>query len=94
MKTRACLVVYDIASPKRLRKVAKVMQGYGVRVQKSVFECDLGEADRERMLRQSEKVMVLEKDQVRVYAMSHRSIRGVTLLGGEAAGLPEKAVVV
>ena len=37
------LVAYDITSPKRLRLVAKTCQDYGVRVEKSVFECDLEE---------------------------------------------------
>ncbi len=37
------LVAYDIANPKRLSKVAKTCLDYGVRVEKSVFECDLEE---------------------------------------------------
>ena len=35
------LVSYDIANPKRLRRVARVLEGYGVRLQYSVFECPL-----------------------------------------------------
>jgi CRISPR-associated protein Cas2 len=35
------LVSYDICNPKRLRKVAKVMEGFGARLQLSVFECPL-----------------------------------------------------
>ena len=38
------LVAYDICSPKRLRLVAKTCLDYGVRVEKSVFECDLDES--------------------------------------------------
>lgn len=38
------LVAYDICSPKRLRHAAAVCENYGVRVEKSVFECDLSEA--------------------------------------------------
>jgi len=37
------LVAYDIADDKRLRAVAKVCEDYGVRVQYSVFECQLEE---------------------------------------------------
>jgi CRISPR-associated protein Cas2 len=33
------LVIYDITSPGRLRKAAKVCEDFGIRVQKSVFEC-------------------------------------------------------
>lgn len=35
------LVSYDIANPKRLRKVAKTLESYGTRLQYSVFECPL-----------------------------------------------------
>jgi len=47
------LVTYDIdtttpAGERRLTKVAKVCEGFGRRVQKSVFECRLGPTDLER----------------------------------------------
>lgn len=32
------LVIYDITNPRRLQKVAKIMEDYGRRVQNSVFE--------------------------------------------------------
>ena len=35
------IVSYDISDPKRLRKVAKILEGYGSRIQFSVFECPL-----------------------------------------------------
>ena len=35
------LITYDIASPQRLRRVAMICKNYGVRIQKSVFECHL-----------------------------------------------------
>jgi len=35
------LVSYDIANPKRLRRVARVLEGFGSRLQFSVFECPL-----------------------------------------------------
>jgi CRISPR-associated protein Cas2 len=34
------LIIYDIKDYKRLRKVAKLMESYAVRVQKSVFEME------------------------------------------------------
>ncbi len=37
------VVAYDITDPKRLARVAKVCEGYGVRVQYSIFECRLDE---------------------------------------------------
>ena len=35
------LICYDIASPRRRRKLADVLLDYGARVQKSAYECDL-----------------------------------------------------
>jgi hypothetical protein len=35
------LVAYDISDPKRLSRVARVCKDYGIRVEYSVFECDL-----------------------------------------------------
>lgn len=34
------LILYDIRKPRRLAKVAKILQGFGLRVQKSVFEAE------------------------------------------------------
>ena len=39
------LVCYDIADDKRLARVAKLMKGFGDRVQKSVFECQFNDTD-------------------------------------------------
>ncbi len=41
MARRRHLIAYDIADPRRLRKVCKVMEAYGDRLQYSVFLCDL-----------------------------------------------------
>lgn len=35
------MVCYDIANDKRLRRIAKICQSYGNRIQFSVFECSL-----------------------------------------------------
>lgn len=35
------LVSYDIADPRRLRRVARTLEEVGDRIQKSVFECGL-----------------------------------------------------
>ena len=35
------LIAYDISDARRLRKIARLCEDYGVRVEKSVFECNL-----------------------------------------------------
>ncbi|MCC7373248.1 MAG: CRISPR-associated endonuclease Cas2 [Verrucomicrobiales bacterium] len=55
------LVTYDVATvetagKRRLRRVAQACEDYGVRVQKSVFECQVGQQEwvllRDRLLRE------------------------------------------
>lgn len=68
MARRRYLVAYDIRDDKRLRAVAGCMEGYGVRIQYSVFICDLSarekilmRGDIETTMRQSEdSVMIID----------------------------------
>lgn len=39
------LVVYDIRDASRLRKIAKLLESFGIRVQKSIFELSCSEND-------------------------------------------------
>jgi CRISPR-associated protein Cas2 len=43
------LVAYDIRNEVRLRRVARVMEGYGARLQYSVFRCRLSERSIEQL---------------------------------------------
>ena len=42
---QAFVICYDIADPKRLRKVFKIMRGYGDHIQLSVFRCELNKRE-------------------------------------------------
>jgi CRISPR-associated protein Cas2 len=44
-KEMLTLIGYDISEPKRLARVARVCEDFGVRVQYSVFECRLEETE-------------------------------------------------
>lgn len=54
------LVIYDIRDARRLARIAKLMEQYGVRVQKSVFECMCEKAVIEKMRQQAKEI--LEKE--------------------------------
>lgn len=69
------LVSYDVATEsaagrKRLRKVAKICEAHGQRVQKSVFECRLTDMQLEEMERTLLKVIEEKEDNLRLYRMS------------------------
>lgn len=42
---QAFIVTYDICEPRRLRKVCKIMRGYGDHLQLSVFRCELSKRE-------------------------------------------------
>ncbi len=44
------IVAYDVSDPKRLRQVHKKMKGYGDALQYSVFQCDLSDVQKLRMV--------------------------------------------
>ncbi len=74
------LVTYDVstiekAGRKRLRRVARACQDYGTRVQKSVFECQVGQKEwvqlRARLLRE----MKAEEDSLRFYFLDEKAVQ-------------------
>ena len=58
------LVCYDICDAKRLRRVAEICSDFGVRLQYSVFECDLSASERIAMEGKLEEVIESREDQV------------------------------
>lgn len=68
------LVTYDVStsSPngqKRLRKVAKICQNYGQRVQNSVFECIVDATQYTSLKHELKKVINREYDSLRFYRL-------------------------
>ena len=75
------LVAYDIASPNRLRKVAKICESYGIRVEKSVFECDLPPEQFENLWCALIDIVVEDEDAVVAYSLCQRCVRRTESIG-------------
>lgn len=75
------LVVYDISDPKRLRRIAKAMESYGNRVQKSVFECNLSDNGFKALTRWANELLCPDVDSVRFYPLPGKSRLQQTILG-------------
>lgn len=69
MKNDFYTVSYDISDPKRLRAVARIMEQFGKRVQKSVFECWLAERDLKALKEALLQVLKTPPDSVRFYPL-------------------------
>ncbi|NCP04445.1 MAG: CRISPR-associated endonuclease Cas2 [Deltaproteobacteria bacterium] len=63
------LVAYDIAHPRRLQRIAKVMQDYGLRVQKSVFEIEITPVKLAELRRRAEAEMDMTVDGVKYFPL-------------------------
>lgn len=68
------LVTYDVdttssAGRRRLRRVAKVCESVGQRVQKSVFECRVDVAQREALQARLIECMDGDEDSLRIYVL-------------------------
>lgn len=80
------LITYDvnITSPhgaKRLRNVARACLNYGKRVQNSVFECILTEAQYVVLKNEIESIIDFEHDSVRFYILGKNWKRKVETVG-------------
>ncbi len=88
------VVAYDIPSDKRRKKVADLLEGYGRRVQYSVFECVLSSDKYRELLRRLEKRVNLDEDSVRLYPLSRHTLSRVKTLGGEFNPDAEGSIIV
>lgn len=83
------VIAYDIACPRRLRRVAEVCLDYGVRVQKSVFECWLDEDRFEQFWQRLQESIEPEDDQVLAYTLDGAAAKRRRIAGNQA-GFSEK----
>lgn len=80
------LITYDVAttSPegrRRLRRVAKACLAFGQRVQKSVFECVVNEAQLEQLKHRLIKEINPDEDSLRFYRLHEPRARYLQVIG-------------
>ena len=82
------LLTYDIDQSdggKRLRRVAKSCEGYGIRVQNSVFELNTHESDLKRLIHELQEIIDTDLDSVRIYRCGKVKKDDVEILGKREA---------
>jgi CRISPR-associated protein Cas2 len=80
-RSQIWVIAYDTPSDRRRRKFAKLLTGHGVRVQWSVFECELRAEQLQRLKVRLEKMIQPEQDSVRFWPVPERSRYQVIHLG-------------
>lgn len=71
----------DAAGAKRLRKVAKICERYGIRVQNSVFEVLVDPAQLTLLKAELEKAINVETDSIRLYRLGKNFSGRVETMG-------------
>src|ERR1051326_19134 len=84
------LVCYDVRDPERLRKAAKHLEGYGERMQYSVFRCWLTALEMER-LRWELTELLTPEDDVLMMPICPSCVGGIRGLHGAASWPPAPA---
>ncbi|MCA9941929.1 MAG: CRISPR-associated endonuclease Cas2 [Ardenticatenaceae bacterium] len=80
------VVSYDISDDKRRRKVAEIMEGYGYRVQYSVFECNLNKKQMAEMKRALRPLVKGPKmDSIRFYPLPADAVTLIQVIGKDQA---------
>lgn len=76
------LVTYDVATvekagQRRLRRVARACEDYGTRVQKSVFECQVGQTEWTRLRDRLLKEINDTEDSLRFYYLDEKAVQRI-----------------
>ena len=92
------LITYDVntetaAGKKRLRKVAKQCENYGRRVQNSVFECILDNAQSIALKATLEDIIDTEKDSLRFYYLGNKYQTKIEHIGVDRGIAPDQPLI-
>jgi CRISPR-associated protein Cas2 len=91
------LICYDICDDKRLRRVFKIMRGYGDHLQYSVFECQLTSMDLVHLRSELSGIIHHDEDQVLFVNLGPAEGRGdrvITALGKPYSAVDAPCIVV
>jgi len=75
------LIAYDISVDARRTKLAELLEGFGQRVQRSVFECDLNPGEFARLGRELRDLIDQNVDSVRCYRLDQEAVRRIAIYG-------------
>lgn len=75
------IVTYDIADPRRLNRVAKVIKDYGIRVQKSKFEVTVGNGTFLEMKARIEDTIEPTEDGVKYFPVCEKCAGTLEIIG-------------
>ncbi len=88
------VVTYDIPNDRRRKKVSDLLEGYGQRVQYSVFECWLQQHQYQDLKRRLQSRLCLQEDHIRFYPLTAHTLPRVETWGGPEVVSPPGSFIV
>ncbi|MBE9077429.1 CRISPR-associated endonuclease Cas2 [Romeria aff. gracilis LEGE 07310] len=88
------LVVYDIADDRRRTKLSTFLEGYGRRVQESVFECYLSLAEMKALHQRIARRVKPDEDNVRLYWVPVNALARALTIGSPPPEPPPESYVI
>ena len=88
------IVAYDIASNKRRKKVSDILEGYGKRVQYSVFEVIVVGSKYNELRRRLRRYFNPDEDSIRFYPISKHTLDQVEIWGGTPLVEAQRSIVI
>lgn len=88
------VVAYDISDDKRRERVSKILEGYGERVQYSVFECRLDRMQYLRLRHALAEAIKPEEDVISFYFLCEADVRRIERIGRGPPRFEKEAVIV
>ncbi len=87
------VVVYDIVDDKTRRIVGEVLEGFGKRVNRSVFECHVeNTSQRKKLEKRLARELDPKVDSLRIYTVCTNCMQKSTVLGKEPDAFDKDAV--
>ncbi len=76
------MICYDITDDGRLRKVANILMNYGIRIQKSFFQCEISKGYLKTLTEDLLSVIDTKKDKLYVYPLCNPCLKNHVMSDG------------
>lgn len=89
------VIAYDVVDDAIRNRMSSTLEGYGYRVQHSVFECDLAETDLQCLMERLKKILGgPDAGNVRLYRLCRDCVRHSRGIGKSAPGVGDGSCIV
>ncbi|MDO5675671.1 MAG: CRISPR-associated endonuclease Cas2 [bacterium] len=87
------VVAYDIVCDRRRSRLVKLLQGYGQRVNYSVFECQIAPRTLPSLMKEIEAIINFHEDSILYYQLCRSCVRRKTGTGISGWSKPKTHVI-